>query len=415
MDRFQAPVQGKQFQSEYDIPSDLIADLIARDVQCVVVQTLNLATAGSFVLTTPGRGFVPYFWATSSSNKQRVLNGLVSVFIGTEAPTGFEDAFPAKHNRGFRGTFSKLYLSWNAQANTSVDFIIHRSKRTPWMTDDSLNDQASGAIDGLTGDVTASGPGIVVATLATVNSSPGLFGDTSHTLIAQVNAKGLITGLASTSIAIAESQVTGLVSDLAAINTAIAGKQASGNYITSLTGDVTASGPGAAAATLAANQPNVNNLSNASGVEAQGVITNSNAPTGYKGESSLVNSPTGGTGTPGATGVFVALASKLLQPGDYDIEASVSFTTGATSVVTAYRAGLSLNPTSFDTTASGGVFIKNTGSNLPVNATQIDPTGKRIFKLGVATTVYLVGRVDYSVLGGASWDAESVIIARRVR
>ena len=43
---------------------------------------------------------------------------------------------------------------------------------------------------------------------------------------------------------ITESQVTGLVADLAA-------KQTTGSYLTALTGDVTASGPGSAAATLA--------------------------------------------------------------------------------------------------------------------------------------------------------------------
>lgn len=45
------------------------------------------------------------------------------------------------------------------------------------------------------------------------------------------------------SLVITESQVTNLISDLA-------GKQATGNYITALTGDVTASGPGSAAATI---------------------------------------------------------------------------------------------------------------------------------------------------------------------
>jgi hypothetical protein len=98
----------------------------------------------------------------------------------------------------------------------------------------------------LSGDVTGSGTGAITATLATVNANVGSFGDASHVSAVTVNAKGLITAAASTSIQIAESQVTGLVSDLAA-------KQATGNYITALTGDVTASGPGSAAATIAAN------------------------------------------------------------------------------------------------------------------------------------------------------------------
>jgi hypothetical protein len=77
--------------------------------------------------------------------------------------------------------------------------------------------QATGNyITALTGDVTASGPGSVASTLATVNASPGSFGDASHTVSATVNGKGLVTALSANAILIAESQVTNLVSDLAA-------------------------------------------------------------------------------------------------------------------------------------------------------------------------------------------------------
>ena len=77
--------------------------------------------------------------------------------------------------------------------------------------------QASGNyITALTGDATASGPGSVALTLATVNASPGSFGSASSSLSATVNAKGLITALSSQSIQIAESQVTNLTTDLAA-------------------------------------------------------------------------------------------------------------------------------------------------------------------------------------------------------
>lgn len=50
----------------------------------------------------------------------------------------------------------------------------------------------------------------------------------------------------SDAVTLAESQITNLVSDLA-------GKQATGNYITALTGDVVATGPGSVAATIQAN------------------------------------------------------------------------------------------------------------------------------------------------------------------
>lgn len=99
------------------------------------------------------------------------------------------------------------------------------------------------AITALTGDGTASGPGSAALTLATVNSNLGSFGSATTVPALTVNAKGLITAVTSTTIQLSESQVTNLVSDLA-------GKQATGNYITALTGDVSAAGPGSAAATV---------------------------------------------------------------------------------------------------------------------------------------------------------------------
>lgn len=71
------------------------------------------------------------------------------------------------------------------------------------------------AITALIGDVTATGPGAAVATLATVNSNVGPFGTASSVGSFTVNGKGLITAANNTSIQIAESQVTNLVSDLA--------------------------------------------------------------------------------------------------------------------------------------------------------------------------------------------------------
>lgn len=108
--------------------------------------------------------------------------------------------------------------------------------------------QAAGSyLTALTGDGTASGPGSSALTLATVNASPSTSGSASHSTVMTVNGKGLVTANTDVSIQIAESQVTNLVSDLA-------GKQATGNYVTALTGDVTASGPGSVAATIGANK-----------------------------------------------------------------------------------------------------------------------------------------------------------------
>ncbi len=61
--------------------------------------------------------------------------------------------------------------------------------------------QASGNyITALTGDATASGPGSVAITLATVNSNVGTFGSASSVPTVTVNAKGLVTAASATAV-----------------------------------------------------------------------------------------------------------------------------------------------------------------------------------------------------------------------
>lgn len=154
-----------------------------------------------------------------------------------------------------------------SQSTTSTDGYL---SSTDWNTFNNKQ-PAGNYITALTGDATASGPGSAALTLATVNSNVGSFGTASNVSTVTVNAKGLITAAADTAIQITESQVTNLVSDLA-------GKQATGNYITALTGDATASGPGSAALTLATVNSNVGSFGSATQVgiftvNAKGLIT----------------------------------------------------------------------------------------------------------------------------------------------
>lgn len=91
------------------------------------------------------------------------------------------------------------------------------------------------------------------------------------------------------------------------------GKQAAGNYITALTGDVTATGPGSVAATLATVNGNVGSFTHSSiTVNAKGLITaasSGTAPvTSVSGTTNQITS-TGGT-TP-----VLAIANPLTLPG----------------------------------------------------------------------------------------------------
>ncbi len=129
-------------------------------------------------------------------------------------------------------------------AAASVPIQITEAQVTNLVTDLASKQATGNYITALTGDATAAGPGSAAITLATVNANVGTFNSPSSTTSITVNAKGLITAASTTPIQITEAQVTNLVTDLAS-------KQPTGNYITALTGDITASGPGSAPATLA--------------------------------------------------------------------------------------------------------------------------------------------------------------------
>lgn len=133
--RFTKPMEGSQYPSEYDFPSGEVQDLIQRDVAPFVVTTLDLSTAGSFLVRAPGRAFVPYFWNTGSAIKSRALNAILTAYINRQDSSDASAALQCKHNRGYRGSFAYIYVSWAAQPGVSVDFVVLKSKHTPWMTD----------------------------------------------------------------------------------------------------------------------------------------------------------------------------------------------------------------------------------------------------------------------------------------
>lgn len=236
--------------------------------------------------------------------------------------------------------------------SSSANLTIAGNSGTKTVTFGLTGLQPSGNyITALTGDATATGPGSVPLTLATVNANVGSFNYSNIT----VNAKGLVTAASSnatpitsingnatpaqtivagtgisvsstagattitntspssggtvTSVAQTTNSVSGLTVTGSPITTSgtlaltlaqattstngylsstdwntFNGKQAAGNYITALTGDVTATGPGSVAATLATVNTNVGSFTYSSiTVNAKGLITAASsgaAPTG---------------------------------------------------------------------------------------------------------------------------------------
>jgi hypothetical protein len=139
-----------------------------------------------------------------------------------------------------------------------------------------------GALAGLTGDVTATGPGTVAATLASITTAQSNVGSSTQIPVISVDAKGRLTSLSSVAVS------------------------ASTSAINSLTGDVTAAGPGAAAASLAAITTAQSNVGSSTSVpvlsiDAKGRVTAlGSAPiSGTAG--GTVTSITAGTGLSGGT------------------------------------------------------------------------------------------------------------------
>lgn len=202
----------------------------------------------------------------------------------------------------------------------------------------------------LSGDAVLSNAGVF--TLNTVNGNVGTFTNTQIT----VNAKGLITAASSGAIGNLTDAgtdgiiVTGGVGAVLGTGTSLAqhvadtthngylsstdwttfnSKQAAGNYITALTGDITATGPGSVAATLATVNGNVGSFTYSSiTVNAKGLITaasSGTAPvTSVSGTTNQINS-TGGT-TP-----VLSISSTLVAPGTATITGSL-ITSGGSQV-----------------------------------------------------------------------------------
>lgn len=144
---------------------------------------------------------------------------------------------------------------------------------TDWNT---FNTAASGALTAITGDVTATGPGVASSLVNSVGGKTAaqiastVANNTTDVTIGTANGLSLVGQ--ALSLGLSSTSTTGALSstDWNTFN----GKQAAGNYITALTGDATASGPGSAALTLATVNGNVGTFTNATiTVNAKGLIT----------------------------------------------------------------------------------------------------------------------------------------------
>lgn len=124
----------KKWIDRYNYEGQELQDLIQTAPSPIQVQTLDCTVAQTIALEFkyPARAFVIYFYDSTSTTKTIKPNGYVQVAINENRA---ENTFPAKHNRGYRGDYYRLFLTWPAQANTKADLVMHMFDDDPWEMD----------------------------------------------------------------------------------------------------------------------------------------------------------------------------------------------------------------------------------------------------------------------------------------
>lgn len=168
----------------------------------------------------------------------------------------------------------------------------------------------------------------------TVDDLPAI--TAARVLISDANGLPVASGVTSTTLTYVDAT--------SSIQTQLNGKQATGNYITALTGDITASGPGSSAATLATVNTDVGSFTYANiTVNGKGLITAASSGT-------IATSIVDGATTP-VTGnaIFDALALK---------QGNITLTTTGTSGAATFD-GTTLNIPQYS--GGGGSGVVNSG------------------------------------------------------
>lgn len=148
--------------TEYDIDGNEIQTLISQNPDVIYTEVLDLTSAQSVgnpkIVQVTGRAAVIYGYASGSQ-----YNGTANTGVEVVEPAAFVNArinfnreqntMHFKHNRGFRGTFNTLYLSWPAQANVKALLVIFKADAQPWITGEA--DHRASSVEASTGSASS--------------------------------------------------------------------------------------------------------------------------------------------------------------------------------------------------------------------------------------------------------------------
>lgn len=139
---------GHKFITEYDIEGEELQTLQGQNPDVIYTQVLDLTTAqpvtNPIEVAVSGRAAVIYGYASGSAYNQVANTG-----VEVTEPSAFciarinfnreQNSMHFKHNRGFRGSFNKLFLSWPAQANVKALLVVFKADAQPWISGESDN------------------------------------------------------------------------------------------------------------------------------------------------------------------------------------------------------------------------------------------------------------------------------------
>ena len=153
-----APDNGLKKLTEYDIEGSEIQTLISQNPDVIYTEVLDLTVAQPVtnpkIVTVTGRAAVIYGYASGSQYDQGANTGVevVEPAAFVNARINFDrqqNTMHFKHNRGFRGTFNVLYLSWPAQAACKALLVVFKADAQPWISGES--DHRASSVEGSTG------------------------------------------------------------------------------------------------------------------------------------------------------------------------------------------------------------------------------------------------------------------------
>lgn len=141
--RFDVPQQGHDYFDMYSMPGELLSQLVKRPQEAFFVRTVDLSATGPLYNATLGVGQLELQSAGGAiciyghdGSATRAVDTTVFMKMWTEQKNQ-SDPFPLKHNRGFCGPFTKVFLEWPPQINTGVpryaDIIIFKGLFRPWI------------------------------------------------------------------------------------------------------------------------------------------------------------------------------------------------------------------------------------------------------------------------------------------